>query len=176
VVVDVEAVLLGAAEGGGRVGLLGGDLLAEQLEGALAGAADFFVHVRGPRRHPLVHPITAALAVDDADPFADRVEDEVSLLGDEGALEGEEVAGVGEDGVEVLVAEGLDRLVDGGDLDDVVPVAERVNRRGVALRMTRQHQDPVASGFQAERLWQIPHVRQPMLVIGARAGQHSVRF
>jgi len=125
-------------------------LKTEQLERALAGSADLLVDVRRPRRHPLVHPVTAALPVDDAHALADRVEDQVGLLADEGALEGEEVAGVGKDGVEVLVTEGLDRLVDGGDLYDVVTVAERVNRRGAALRVTRQHQNPVASGFQAD--------------------------
>ena len=99
--------------------VLRGDLRAEQLEGFLTRAADLLVHPRWPGLHLLVHPVTAALAVDDADAFADRVEDQVGLLGDEGTFEGKEIGGVGEDGVEMVVAEGLDRLVDAGGFDDV---------------------------------------------------------
>ena len=94
-------------------------MLFEELEGFLAGAADAFVYVARPRLHLLVHPVAAGVAVDDADAFADRVEDELGLLGDECPFEGEEVAGVGEDGVELVVAEGFDRVVDAGGFDNV---------------------------------------------------------
>ena len=90
----------------------GADLLAEELERVLAGAADFLVHPRRPRLHLLVHPVAAALAVDDADAFADRVEDQVGLLADERTFEREEVGRVGEDRIEVVVPEGFDRLID----------------------------------------------------------------
>ena len=92
--------------------VLRGDLLAEQLEGFLAGAADLLVHLRRPGLHLLVHPVTAALAVDDADAFADRVEDQVRLLGDRVRVRAGGNRRVGEDGVEVVVAQRLDRLVD----------------------------------------------------------------
>ena len=69
-----------------------GDLLAEELEGFLTRAADLFVHARRPGLHLLVHPVTAALAVDDADAFADRVEDQIGLLGDERAFSGRKSA------------------------------------------------------------------------------------
>ncbi len=94
-------------------------MLFEELEGFLAGAADAFVDVTGPRLHLFVHPVTAGFTVDDAYAFADRVEDELGLLGDQGAFEGKEVAGIGEDGVELIVAEGFDGAVDVGGFDDV---------------------------------------------------------
>ena len=94
-------------------------MLFEKLEGFLTGAADAFVYVARPRLHLLVHPVTAGVPVDDADAFADRVQDELGLLGNKGPFEGEEVAGVGEDGVELVVAEGLNRVVDAGAFDNV---------------------------------------------------------
>jgi hypothetical protein len=77
-------------------------LRGEQLEGFLTRAADLLVYPRRPGLHLLVHPVTAALAVDDADAFADRVEDQVGLLRDQGALERQEIARIGEDGGEML--------------------------------------------------------------------------
>ena len=94
-------------------------LFAEQLECLLTRATNFFVHACRPRLHFFVHPVTAGFAVDDADAFADRVEDELGLLGDQGPFEGEKIAGVGEDGVELIVAEGFDGAVDVGGFDDV---------------------------------------------------------
>ena len=132
---------------------LRGDLLAEELEGFLARAADLFVHPRRPGLHLLVHPVTAALAVDDADAFADRVEDQVGLLGDQGTFERKEVGGVGEDGGELIVAEGFDRFVDRGHLDDVAADSKCIDGGGVGLGLAGQHQDFIALLVQASRSW-----------------------
>ena len=114
-------------------------MLLEELEGFLAGAADPLVYVPGPRLHLLVHPVTAGVPVDDADALADRVQDELGLLGDKGSFEGEEIAGVGEDRVELVVAEGFDRLVDARALDDVAMGFQCVEKAGVGSGMPRQN-------------------------------------
>jgi len=108
------------------------------------------VDPRWPALHLLVHPATAPLAVDDADAFADGVENQVGLLGDQGAFEGEKIAGIGEDGVEVVVAQGLDGLVNGGDLDDVGLAPERIDNGFVGSRLPREHQDFVARIVQTQ--------------------------
>ncbi|CAA9433050.1 MAG: hypothetical protein AVDCRST_MAG64-3619, partial [uncultured Phycisphaerae bacterium] len=118
-------------EAGRRVGVLRADLLAEDAVRVLAGAADLLVHPRGPGGHLLVHPVAAALAVDDADALADRVEDQARLLADERALEGEEVGGVGEDRAELVAADRVDRLVDRVHLDEVAVPAEGRESVGV---------------------------------------------
>ena len=124
-------------------------MLFEELESFLAGAADAFVYVARPRLHLLVHPVTAGVPVDDADAFADRVQDELGLLGDERTLEGKEVAGVGEDGVELVVAEGFDRVVDAGAFDNVRVGLQGFEKVGVGSRMPGQNQDFCSCPFQA---------------------------
>jgi hypothetical protein len=124
-------------------------LLFEELEGFLAGATDAFVYVAGPLLHLLVHPVTAGVPVDDADAFADRVQDELGLLGNKRPFEGEEVAGVGEDGVELVVPEGFDRVVDARAFDNVSVRFKRIEKPGVGSRMPRQNQDFCTCPFQA---------------------------
>jgi hypothetical protein len=106
-------------------------LLFEEEEGFLAGAADAFVHVAGPLLHLLVHPVTAGVAIDDADAFADRIQDKLGLLGDERAFEGEEVAGVGEDGIELFVAEDFDGPVDAGRFDHIAIGSQGVEKGSI---------------------------------------------
>ena len=89
--------------------------MAEQIKGFLTGAADLFVYPRRPRLHLFIHPVTAGLAVDDADAFADRIEHKVGLLGNKGTFERKEISRIGKDGGEVLLAEQFDGLVNGGD-------------------------------------------------------------
>jgi hypothetical protein len=148
-IVDVQCVTLGPVEGEGAVGVGGGDLAGEELEGFLAGSADALVDVAGPRLHLLVHPITAGVAVDDADALADRVEHELGLLGDQRPLEGEEVAGVGENGVEFVVSEGFERLVDGGNLCHLAAGPKGLEEAGVRGRLTGEDQYFGALTFQA---------------------------
>ena len=104
---------------GGVVGGLRGNLLAENLERFLARPADLLMHPRRPRLHLLVHPVAAALAIDDANPFADRVENQIGLLGNQGPLEGKEIGRVGKDGGKLIVTKGVDRFVNRGDLDHI---------------------------------------------------------
>ncbi len=104
-----------------------GDLLAEEIEGFLTRAADFFVNPRGPGLHLFVHPVGAAFAIDDADAFADGVEDEIGLLADEGAFEGEEIGGFGKDGGELIGLDQFDGFVDGVDLLDITTRFETLN-------------------------------------------------
>ena len=106
-------------------------MLLEEEEGFLAGSADAFVHVAGPLLHLFIHPVTACVAVYDANAFADRVQDELGLLGDQGTFEGEEITGVGEDGIELFVAENFDGPVNAGRFDHVAMGSKGVEKGGV---------------------------------------------
>src|SRR6476619_6954842 len=99
--------------------MLRGSLLAEESKCFLARTADFFVYPRRPGLHLLVHPVTAGFIVDDTYPFADRVQDQVGLLGNQCSLEREEIGGVGEDRGEMVFAKDVDGLVNGGNLHDI---------------------------------------------------------
>ena len=68
--------------------------MTEQFKRLLTRAANFFMHPRRPGLHLFVHPVTAALAVDDANAFADCVENQVRLLGDQRALQRQKIGGV----------------------------------------------------------------------------------
>ncbi len=140
-VFDIERIAFGSIEGGRIFAGLGGDLLDEQIERFLAGPADLFVNAGGPGLHLFIHPATAPLAVNDANAFADGVEDQVGLLGNHRAFQRQEIGGVGKDGAELVAAEGLDGLVDGGDFAHVAEAAKCVDNRGVGLGLTGKNEN-----------------------------------
>src|SRR5436305_10577275 len=105
---DVVEIAFGACGKRRWVRRLRTHLMTEQLVCLLARAADLLVYPRRPSLHLLVHPVTAAFAIDDADAFADGVEDQVGLLGDESAFERQEVGGVGKDRGVMIVSQRLD--------------------------------------------------------------------
>ncbi len=129
---------------------MGGLLLGEQIKSFLAGAANFLVHFRRPRLHLLVHPVTARLRIDDANAFADRIENKARLLGNKGTLERKEISRIGKDGAEVLFAEQFDRLIDGGDFHYIAGGAQALNCRGVRRRLIGQNQN--FSAFTVQRV------------------------
>jgi hypothetical protein len=94
-------------------------LLLENEEGFLAGSADALVNMPGPGGHLLVHPVTAGIAIDNADAFADGIKHKLRLLRHQRAFERQEIAGIGEDGIELPVTERFHPLFDAGAFDDV---------------------------------------------------------
>ena len=77
-------------------------------------------------------------------------------MADERAFEGKEVGGVGKDGVELIGAEGFDRLVNRADLDDVATVAKRVDNRTIGSRLPGEDENFVARALQREKMTRSP--------------------
>src|SRR6185437_16042856 len=169
-VVDIQNVTLGSAEGG-RVGMLLRGLLAEEAEGFLTGPADLFVNPRGPGLHLLVHPVTAGLVIDNADAFADGVENQVGLLGNKSALERKEVGRVGKDRTELIVTKSLDGLIDRGNLHDFAGDSKRIDRLRVSRRSVGQDQNFVA--FTVQRIGSQPAT--PLLAYSSFYHRSSTR-
>ena len=112
------------------------------------------MHPRRPGLHLFVHPITAAFAIDDADPFSKGIKDEAGLLADQGSLEGKEIGGIREDGVEGFMAKGFHGLINGGHLHHLCVVLESINQSCIALagededfRLGYFHGVPVRQGY-----------------------------
>ena len=95
----------------------GSDLGAER-------PADPLVYLARPGLHLLVHPVTAGVAIDDADAFADGVENELGLLGYKRALEWEKIRCIGENRIELISAEEIDGVIDVVGLHDIRMIAE----------------------------------------------------
>jgi hypothetical protein len=115
--------------------------VAEQFECFLTRAANLLVYPCRPKLHLLIHPITAALAVDDADTFADGVQDEVRLLGDQRALERKEIGRVGKDRRVMIVPQRFDRLVNAAGFDNVKLLTKGGNHSGINRLLSGEDED-----------------------------------
>src|SRR5688500_1543518 len=106
------------------------------------------MYPRRPGLHLLIHPVTAPLAVDDADAFADGVEDEVRLLGDQRPLKGKKISRVGKNSGKVVSAEGLDGLVNRGHLHHLAVAAKCFDEWPVRTGHAGEHEDFVSRLLQ----------------------------
>lgn len=104
------------------VGVNDGGLAESFLEvetGILAVAGDVLLDHGAEVFHLLIGPEKGAIGSDNADSFADGVENGAGLLIDGGALEGQEIGGFGDDGAEIVVLELFESFVDVVDSDDL---------------------------------------------------------
>ena len=106
-------------------------MLAENIEGFLTGAADFFVNPGGPGLHflfiQLQRPSPSTMQT--PSPMVLRIK--CGLLADEGAFEGEEIGGFGEDAGELVGLDEFEGFFDGAGFNDVALQSKGVDRGGV---------------------------------------------
>ena len=143
-VFDIQRVAFGAVEAGGRVGVLRGDLLAESSNASWqvrrifsctrGGQACIFLFIQLQRPSPSTMQTPSPIVL--------RIR--LACWLNQGAFEGKEIGGIGEDGGEMIVAEGFDRLVDGGDLHDVAAGPQGVDRGNIGLGLTGQNENFIA--------------------------------
>ena len=155
-----RAIPLGAAERRQRrrFGSRRRDLLAENSKDSWQVRRIFSCTRAGQAFIFLFIQLAPALAIDNADAFADGVENQAGLLGNQRPFQRKKIGRVGKDGPEMIVTKSLNGLINGGNLHDLAGGSKSLHRGGIArLCLAGEDQDFILLTIQAVGLFQKPH-------------------
>ena len=119
---------------------IAGKALLEELISLAAAFGNTLLERRRKTCQSLVGPQHGPIGPDDADPFAESIEDFDGLLGDCGSLQGEKIESLGQNSIKFLLFEKVQRIADRFSTSQIETVRQSLQEAIVSLTSAAEDQ------------------------------------